>query len=192
MKRRGPQNGCGPRSERKLRVAGEHSLSRSDSGRASPPSNSSLSKLAAPSNLLVGTALTVVLTALGQNRFGVSFGVVQIVKSSTQPLGEAARVLHRNGYPDYCRLIARHEGADHYAISGPLGFWRKRRVREDRGLPRYVAWEARPRRVGAKKGLSKPNASGHRASEKTSPATTPGAAQALPPSAATSEPGGTP
>ena len=157
MTRRGPPNGSGPRSERKSRVAGEHSHSRSDCGRASPPSRLSLSesKSAAPADLLASTALTVLLTARRRSRFDVWFGETQIVKSSAQPICDAARVLHRLGYADDCRITVWHEGADHHAISGLLGYWRKRRICEDRGMPRYVAWEPRPRRVGAKKGSSR-------------------------------------
>ena len=76
-------------------------------------------------------------------------------KSSSQALSQSVTPpasLHRLGYSDDRRLTVWHEGADHYAISGQLGYWRKRRIREDRGRPRYVAWEPRPRRVGAKKG----------------------------------------
>ena len=154
MKRHDPLNGSGPWSETKMRVAGKRSHTRSDSGRASLTSQSSksLSPPTAPGTLLAGTALTVVLKARGRSRFDVAFGGTQIVKSSAQPICDAARALHRLGYSDDRRLTVWHEGADHYAISGQLGYWRKRRICEDRGRPRYVAWEPRPRRVGAKKG----------------------------------------
>jgi hypothetical protein len=177
MKRNGPLNCSGPRSERKLRVAGKRSHSRSGSGRASPVSRSSpsLSKPAAPRTLLAGTNLTVVLRARGRSRFDALLDGVQIVKSSTQPICEAARVLHHSGYPDDCRLIARHERSDHHAIIGWLGYWRKRRIREDHGLPRYVAWEPLPRRVGAKKGHGAFKAVEHRATKKNSSTTAPGA-----------------
>ena len=119
MKRLGPPNGSGPRSERKLRVAGEHSHIRSDAGRASPTSHSSksLSTPTAPGILLVDTALTVVLNARGPGSGSMpSFGETQIVKASTNPISDAARVLHRQGYSDDRLLLARHEGADHRAI----------------------------------------------------------------------------
>jgi hypothetical protein len=159
---------------------------RSDAGRASSTFASSPSPTASADHL-AGAALNVVLTAQGRGRFDVSLNDSPIVKASTQPICEAARVLNRNGYPDDCRLIARHEGA---AISGELGFWRKQRIREDRGL-RYVAWEPRPRRVDVKKGGSKLKAAEHRAEKKNAFATTSGAAYR--PSAAirSPKPGGT-
>jgi hypothetical protein len=39
-------------------------------------------------------------------------------------------------------VVVRHNGAAHDAISGPLGYWRKVRAREDRGIPRHAGWEA--------------------------------------------------
>jgi hypothetical protein len=179
MKRRGPPNGSGPRSERKSREAGEHSHSRSDAGRASPPSLSSqsLSDPTAPETLLTSPAPTIVLKARGRSRFDVLFGQTEIVTSSKQPICDAARVLHRLGYADDCRITVWHEGADHHAISGLLGYWRKRRIREDRGMPRYVAWEPRLRRVGAKKGRAKFKAVPPRVKKKNASATTPGAAK---------------
>ena len=176
MTRRSPPNAGGPRSERNLRVAGNVSHNRSDIGRASPRSHSSPSPATptASAGPLVGTALPIVLIARGRGRFSVSFGDVQIAKASSQPICDAARVLHRNGYPDDCRLVARHEGADHHAISGPLGYWRKRRVREDRGL-RYAAWEANLRRVGAKKGRRELRGIRPRAEKKSTSTKAPGA-----------------
>ena len=177
MKRPGPLTGSGPGSARKLRVAGELSHTRSATRRATLTSHSSPSppRPTASATLPGGTALSVVLRASGRSRFDVSFGETQIVKSSRQPICDAARVLHRLGYTDGRRLIVWHEGSDLHAIRGRLGYWRKRRIREDRGLPRYVAWEPRPRRVGAKKGRRKLKAVGHRAEKKNSSATTPGA-----------------
>jgi hypothetical protein len=176
MKRLGPPNGSGSRSGRKLRVAGEHSHIRSDAGRASPTSHSSksLSTPTAPGILLVDTALTVVLNARGRGRFDAFFGGTQIVKASKNPISNAARILHRQGYSDDRLLLARHEGAKHDAMHGPLGKWRKVRVREDRGL-RYVAWEPRLGRVGAKKGRRTVKGAEHRAEKKNASTTTPGA-----------------
>lgn len=175
MKRLGPPNGSGSRPGRKLRVAGEHSHIRSDAGRASPTSHSSksLSTPTAPGILLVDTALTVVLNARGRGRFDAFFGGTQIVKASKNPISDVARI-HRQGYSDDRLLLARHEGAKHDAMHGPLGKWRKVRVREDRGL-RYVAWEPRLGRVGAKKGRRKVKGAEHRAEKKNASTTTPGA-----------------
>jgi hypothetical protein len=178
MKRIGPPNGSGPRSGKKLRVAAERSHNRSDAGRASPTSRSSpsMSNPTASATLLAGTALNVVLTARGRSRFDVSFGETQIVTRSANPISDAARVLRGRGFADDRLLVARHEGAHHNAMSGLIGHWRKVRVREDRGRPRHVAWEARPRRVGAKKGRSKFKAVGHKGDGKNASTTTPGAA----------------
>jgi hypothetical protein len=122
MKHPGPPNSSGPGSEKKMRVAGERSHNRSDTWHASltPRSSPSLSNPTAPADLLASTALPVVLTARGRSRFDVSFGETQIVKSSAQPICDAARVLHRLGYADDRRITVWHEGADHHAIGGGL------------------------------------------------------------------------
>jgi hypothetical protein len=191
MKRRGPPNSSGPRSERKPRVAGKHSHSRSDAGRASlkPHSSKSLSDPTTPETLSTSPAPTIVLKARGRSRFDVLFGETEIVTSSIQPICDAARVLHRLGYPDDRRLTVWHEGADHHAISGPLGYWRKRRIREDRGMARYVPWEPRPRRVGAKKDRGKFKGLQHRTEEKIASTATPGADKGQSSTAQTSKAG---
>ncbi len=88
MKRRGPLNGSGPRSERKMRVAGERSHTRSDTRRASLTSHPSPSpsKPTASATLLGGTALNVVLRARGHGRFDALLDGAQIVESSTNPI----------------------------------------------------------------------------------------------------------
>jgi hypothetical protein len=55
--------------------------------------------------------------------------------------------------------------------------WRRLRVREDRGGPRFARWEPLPRRVGAKQGRTEGKAIGHRAGEKDAPTAAPGAAK---------------
>jgi hypothetical protein len=176
MKRDDPPLGGGS-GDTRLRVAGERPHTRSDARRASLTSQSSKSLLeaTAPGRLLANAALAIVLRAKGRSRFDVLFGETTIVQSSTQPICKAARVLHRLGYSDDYRLVASHEGSDHHAISGRLGYWRKRRVREDRGLPRYVAWESRPRRVGAKKSRRKFKGVERGGKKKNASTTTPGA-----------------
>jgi hypothetical protein len=179
MKRRGPPNGSGPRSEKRMRVAGERSHNRSDTRRASlkPLSSKSSSDSMEPENLLDGPAQQIVLRSRGRSRFDVLLGDKQIVTSNGQPICDAARVLHELGFSDDRRLTVWHEGADYHAISGQLGFWRKRRVREDRGLPRYVGWEPRPRPVGAKKGDGKFKAASHGAGTENASVLAPGANQ---------------
>jgi hypothetical protein len=57
--------------------------------------------------------------------------------------------------------------------------WRRLRVREDRGGPRFARWEPFPSRpVGAKKGRCRAQAVGDRASEKDTPTAAPGAGKA--------------
>ena len=64
--------------------------------------------------------------------------------------------------------VARHHGADHDA--GPLGVWRKVRIREDRGPPRLVPWEPFPsRRVrGAERDIVAGSRGSHNAVAATS------------------------
>jgi hypothetical protein len=178
MKRPGPPFGSGPGSDTKLRDVGQRSHTRSDTGRASRPSASSTpaSRPATPSALLVGTALLIVLKARGRSRFDALFGETRLVKASANPISDAARVLHRQGHQDDRPLVVRHDGADHDAVHGRLGVWRRLRVREDRGPPRHVAWEPLPRRVRAKKGRTEEKATGHRPGKTEASTTPPGAA----------------
>src|SRR5262245_46309244 len=144
MKSSGPLN-CGPGSETKRRVAGEHPLTRSAQGPATPPVSSPRST--APISVAAAPArLEIVLKPRGRGRFDALFQGRKIVSARVQAITDAARVLHRAGYPDAALLIVRHHGADHDAISGPLGVWRKVRVREDRGPPRHVPWQPFPSR----------------------------------------------
>jgi hypothetical protein len=141
MKRHGPPYGSGPGSERKLRVAGKPSHNRSDAGHASYPSPSSKTK-----------PLLIHLEPRGRERFDAFFAESRIVTASAQAISDAARALHRLGYADGHVLAVRHRGANHDAIIGPLGVWRRLRVRDGRAGPRHVQWEPFPsRRVAARK-----------------------------------------
>jgi hypothetical protein len=173
MKRLGPLNGSGPGSESNLGIAGQHPHTSSDTGAASLSPNSSASQLRARSS---DTALRIALKARGRSRFDALLDGVQIVKASKNPISDAARVLHRMGYPDHLLLVAHHEGAAHYAMRGSLRAWRKVRIREDRGL-RYVAWEPPPRRVVAKNDREKSKDGDSLATRKNASAATPGAAK---------------
>lgn len=147
MKRNGPPFGSGPGPERKWAVGGLP-FNRSGAGRATPPSSStSTQKSTAPiSPAAVSTRLVIVLEPRGRGRFDGSFDGTKIVTASRQAISDAARVLRQVGFPDDVLLVARHAGADHEAIRGPLGVWRKVRTREDRGRPRFVIWEPFPSR----------------------------------------------
>jgi len=95
----------------------------------------------------VSAKLLIVLKPVGRHdRFRVEHEGKVIVRASRQPICDAARALHQRGYPDNVLLVARHHGADHDAISGPLGTWRQLRVREDRNAPRFANWEPLPSR----------------------------------------------
>jgi hypothetical protein len=178
MKRPGPPFGSGPGSDNELRVAGQRSHTRSDTGRASQsPLPLSQSKQSAPATHPADAALLLILRPRGRSRFDALVGETQIVKSSAQPISDAARFLHSHGYSDDRLLIVRHEDADHDAIRGRLGIWRRVRVREDRGPPRQVAWEPLPRRVRARKGLTEEKGTVHRAGKKNGPPAAPGASK---------------
>jgi hypothetical protein len=84
--------------------------------------------------------------ARGREKFDALFNGKRIVQAGSQPISDAARILHRLGHDDDVLLVARHHGADHDAIRGPLGVWRHLRVREDRGGPRFAKWEPFPLR----------------------------------------------
>jgi hypothetical protein len=175
MKRPSPPFGSGPGSDTKLSDVGERTLTRSDAGRASRPSLSQPTPTAGRSGDSVEPLIY--LEARGQGRFDAFFANSRIVTSSTQPICEAARALHNLGYPDELLLVVWHRGANHEAIRGPLGVWRRLRVREDRGGPRFARWEPLPRRVAPKKGRTEGKAIGHRAGEKNAPTAAPGAGE---------------
>jgi hypothetical protein len=193
MKRPGPLFGSRPGSDTKLSDAGERTLTRSDAGRASRSSLSQPNPIAGRSGNSV--ELLIHLEARGQGRFDAFFANSPIVTASTQPICDAARALHRLGYPDELKLVVWHRGAHHEAIRGPLGVWRGLRVREGRGGPRFAKWEPFPLRpVRARKGRNQGKAVGHRANEKNASTTAPGAAKSHSPApvaqnSAVSDPG---
>ena len=176
MKRPGPPFGSGPGSDTKLSDAGERTPTRSDAGRASRSPLSQPNPTAGRSGNSV--ELLICLEARGQGRFDAFFANSRIVTASIQPICDAARVLHRLGYPDELKFVVWHRGANHEAIRGPLGVWRGLRVREGRGRPRFAKWEAFPSRpVRARKGRNQGKAVGRRANEKDASTTPPGAAK---------------
>jgi hypothetical protein len=69
--------------------------------------------------------------------FSAAFGSNILVKSSRQPRCDAARALHRLGYPDDALLVGG-------SMRGPIGVWRRLRVREDRNGPRFTTYEPFP------------------------------------------------
>ena len=120
--------------------------------------------------------LLITLEARGHGKFDALFKGKRIVQASSQPICDAARILHRLGHQEHILLVARHHGADHDAIRGPLGVWRRLRIREGRGCPRYAKWEPFPLRpVAVIKGRARGKATGHRTGKKNAPTAAPGA-----------------
>jgi hypothetical protein len=176
MKHPGPPFGSGPGSDTTLGDAGERTRTRSDAGRASRSSLSQPNPTCGRSGDSV--ELLIYLEARGQGRFDAFFANSRIATSSTQSICEAARALHNLGYPDELKLVIWHRGANHEAIRGPLGVWRRLRVREDRGGPRFARWQPFPTRpVAVTRGPPRGKAIGHRAGEKDAPTAAPGAAK---------------
>ncbi len=174
MKRNGPPV-SGPSAERESEAVGELLLTRSDQGPATQPV--SAARPITPTPPVAALArLEIVLKPRGRGRFDAFFAGAKIVAASEQAITEAARVLSRRGYADEFLLVARHEGADHDAIYGPLGVWRSLRVREDRGVPRFVPWEPFPsRRVRGKERDIEARGSGDTPDSYRSPSKPPGA-----------------
>lgn len=86
-----------------------------------------------------------VCTADNYGHFNVCLGSETIVKSSHQPRCGAARELHRRGFADDALIISRREGSELESMRGPLGVWRRLRVREDKNGPRFASYEPFPR-----------------------------------------------
>ena len=120
--------------------------------------------------------LLITLDARGCGRFDVLFIGNRIVQASYQPICDAGRILHQRGYDDDLVLVVWHRGANYEAIRGPLGVWRRLRVREDRGGPRFARWQPFPSRpVAVTKGRPRGKATGHRTGKKNAPTAAPGA-----------------
>lgn len=171
----GPPSEGGPVTERNLRVAEQRSPTPSEAGRASSPPPSSQVLPSAPMQLEI-----LLKVANRRGAFHAFFDGRKIGKASNSPICAAARALHVFGYPDDAVIVARHDGADHNAMSGPLGVWRKLRVREDRGAPRFVSWEPLPRRVAPLAFKTVEEAVGLPLDPTIEPRTPPGAANATP------------
>jgi hypothetical protein len=112
-------------------------------GASSPPSPLPSAIPPAPKSLARPVArLVIILEPRGRGRYDAFFGDTRIASVSTHAISDAARALHKLGHLDGSVVVVRHNGAAHDAISGPLGYWRKVRAREDRGIPRHAGWEA--------------------------------------------------
>jgi hypothetical protein len=130
--------------------------------------------------------LVITLESRGGDKFDALFNGRRIIAASRQPIGEAARALHHLGYADELVLVVWHRGANHEAIRGPLGVWRRLRIRDGRGGPRFAKWEPFPLRpVQAKKGHTEAKAVGPRGGRKNAPAAAPGAREGWSPAPVT-------
>jgi hypothetical protein len=80
---------------------------------------------------------------LGRGRFEVRLGDRVILKSSRQPLLDAARVFLAEGVPPDTRIAMRHAGSDHDALSSTIGKAAGLTVAErDRGNgPYFEPWQ---------------------------------------------------
>ena len=115
MKRSGPPSSSGPGSETKLRVAGERSLTRSDTGRASSPSpsNASTQHAAVPLRIvIVPTASRKKWTARLNDR---------VLCVSAWPFVMSARLLLAEGYPADAFIEMWRPNSDAWALRGRLG-----------------------------------------------------------------------
>src|SRR5450759_1501882 len=101
----------------------------------------------APSQL---TEILIVVEPVGHHcRFSARLadGGRVIVRSSRQPFLDSARRLLDLGYDPTALLVLRHAGSETDCLTAKIGAAAKLTVKEDRGWPRFVPWDALPRRV---------------------------------------------
>jgi hypothetical protein len=115
MKRLGPPNGGGPRSERKLRVAGEHSHSRSDAGRTSSPSPSK------PSTQHSADPLRIVVVPTASRKKWTARLDDRVLCVSAWPFVMSARLLLAEGYPADAMVELWRPNTGECAMRGRLG-----------------------------------------------------------------------
>jgi hypothetical protein len=113
MKNSGPLND-GPESEMKQRVAGEHSLTRSDAGRATSPSpsNASTQGAAAP--------LRIVIVPMASRKKWTARLNDRVLSVSAWPFVKAARLLLAEGYPADTLVEMWRPNTDEWALRGRL------------------------------------------------------------------------
>lgn len=75
----------------------------------------------ADGGLTVPGTITITVRPLGRGRFEASGGKFVILKSSRQPLLDAARIYLAAGVPPDTRITMRHVGVDHDALSSTVG-----------------------------------------------------------------------
>lgn len=85
----------------------------------------------------------ITLRALGRGRFEARLGGRVILKSSRQPLLDAARVFLAEGVPPDTRIAMRHEDSPHVALSSSIGAAAKLTVKETTsdGRTIFTRWD---------------------------------------------------
>jgi hypothetical protein len=125
--------------------------------------------------------------------FAMTKGSQVLVKSSRQPMCDAARALHKLGFPDDTFLTSRWEGSEIDSMRGLLGTWRKRRVRQGRNGPEFAAYEPFPcARVAKRKAKTNVRLKEGAGTQLKASSPPPGATEAAPSPAANIPPGDAP
>lgn len=96
---------------------------------------------------MAAIAIEIVISPLGcksPGRFEVRLGDRPILKSSRQPLLDAARVLAGEGVSPNARIAIRHAGANHVALSSTIGTAARLTVDEHNGTV-FAKWKPYPR-----------------------------------------------
>jgi hypothetical protein len=96
---------------------------------------------------MAAIAIEIVITPLGYKspgRFEVRLGDRPILKSSRQPLLDAARVLAGEGVSPDTRIAIRDAGANHVALSSTIGTAARLTVAEHNGTV-FAKWKPHPR-----------------------------------------------
>jgi hypothetical protein len=84
--------------------------------------------------------IEIVITALRRGKFAARFGDRVILKSSRQPLLDAARILLTPSADPKARIAMRHSGAEHAALSSTIGRVTRLTVEDgSNGRPRFRA-----------------------------------------------------
>jgi hypothetical protein len=86
--------------------------------------------------------IIITVSPIGRGRFEARVGDRIILKSSRQPLLDAARVLLAEGIPPDTRITMRHAGANHDALSSTVGKAAGWMVLETPAVgPRFARWK---------------------------------------------------
>ena len=92
--------------------------------------------------------IEIIVTPQGAGQFMACLGERIILKSSRQPLLDAARVLLAEGVDPQARIQMRHAGANHVALSSTVGKAAKLTVDEHNGTV-FAKWKPHPVSAGS-------------------------------------------